>query len=69
MPPDLSDQDDVVRVVTTVNGVRHDEIVDSRLSLADFLRNRLRLTGTHLGCEHGVCGSCTVLVDGEGVRS
>jgi aerobic carbon-monoxide dehydrogenase small subunit len=69
MPPDLSDQDEVVRVVTTVNGVRHDEIVDSRLSLADFLRNRLRLTGTHLGCEHGVCGACTVLLDGEPVRS
>jgi aerobic-type carbon monoxide dehydrogenase small subunit (CoxS/CutS family) len=69
MPPDLSDQDELVRVVTTVNGVRHDEIVDSRLSLADFLRNRLRLTGTHLGCEHGVCGACTVLVDGTAMRS
>jgi carbon-monoxide dehydrogenase small subunit len=43
--------------------------VDPRLSLADFLRDHLRLTGTHLGCEHGVCGSCTVLLDGRPVRS
>ena len=53
----------------TVNGDRHDEVVDDRLTLADFLRERLRLTGTHLGCEHGVCGACTVLVDGAAVRS
>jgi len=43
--------------------------VEPRVSLADFLRDRLRLTGTHLGCEHGVCGACTVLLDGEAVRS
>ena len=43
--------------------------VEHRLTLADFLREQLRLTGTHLGCEHGVCGACTVLVDGDAVRS
>src|SRR3954464_10677486 len=53
----------------TVNGQRHTREVETRLHLADFLREQLRLTGTHLGCEHGVCGACTVLVDGEAVRS
>jgi len=43
--------------------------VEPRLTLADLLRERLRLTGTHLGCEHGVCGACTVLIDGEAARS
>jgi aerobic-type carbon monoxide dehydrogenase small subunit (CoxS/CutS family) len=69
MRPDTPEPGEVVWVGTTVNGVRHEEVVDSRLSLADFLRGRLRLTGTHLGCEHGVCGACTVLVDGAAVRS
>jgi aerobic-type carbon monoxide dehydrogenase small subunit (CoxS/CutS family) len=69
MRSDVPEQGEVVWVGTTVNGVRHDEVVDSRLTLADFLRGRLRLTGTHLGCEHGVCGACTVLVDGAAVRS
>jgi aerobic-type carbon monoxide dehydrogenase small subunit (CoxS/CutS family) len=67
-PPDVL-PGEVQWLTTTVNGVRHEEVVDSRLTLADFLRGRLRLTGTHLGCEHGVCGACTVLVDGEAVRS
>jgi aerobic-type carbon monoxide dehydrogenase small subunit (CoxS/CutS family) len=53
----------------TVNGKLHERSVDSRVHLADFLRKELRLTGTHLGCEHGVCGACTVLVDGASVRS
>jgi aerobic carbon-monoxide dehydrogenase small subunit len=53
----------------TVNGSPHPIDVDPRVTLADFLRDRLRLTGTHLGCEHGVCGACTVLLDGEAVRS
>jgi aerobic carbon-monoxide dehydrogenase small subunit len=53
----------------TVNGTPRSVDVDPRVTLADFLRNRLRLTGTHLGCEHGVCGACTVLLDGEAVRS
>jgi aerobic-type carbon monoxide dehydrogenase small subunit (CoxS/CutS family) len=58
-----------VRIIASVNGVKYVETVESRMSLADFLRGRLRLTGTHLGCEHGVCGACTVLVDGVAVRS
>ena len=53
----------------TVNGKSHARVVESRLTLADFLRHELGLTGTHLGCEHGVCGACTVLVDGRTARS
>ena len=53
----------------TVNGKAHARIVESRLTLADFLRHELGLTGTHLGCEHGVCGACTVLFDGYSARS
>jgi len=53
----------------TVNGRRTEVEVESRLSLADCLRDKLRLTGTHLGCEHGVCGACTVIIDGAAVRS
>jgi aerobic carbon-monoxide dehydrogenase small subunit len=52
-----------------VNGERVDAQVLPRLNLADFLREHLRLTGTHVGCEHGVCGACTVRVDGEIVRA
>jgi aerobic-type carbon monoxide dehydrogenase small subunit (CoxS/CutS family) len=66
---DLLPTEDMVSVRTTVNGVEHHEVVESRMTLADFLRKRLRLTGTHLGCEHGVCGACTILVDGAAVRS
>ena len=58
-----------VKVLLTVNGEAREATVDARLTLADFLRENLRLTGTHLGCEHGVCGACTVLVDGAAVRS
>jgi len=57
------------RISVTVNGKLRDEEVEVRLTLADFLRKRLGLTGTHLGCEHGVCGACTVLVDGMSARS
>jgi carbon-monoxide dehydrogenase small subunit len=53
----------------TVNGERRSAAADVRMTLADFLRDKLELTGTHLGCEHGVCGACTVLVDGVAVRS
>lgn len=56
-------------ITVTVNGTTHQQTVDDRLTLADFLRERLRLTGTHLGCEHGVCGACTVIVNGAAVRS
>jgi carbon-monoxide dehydrogenase small subunit len=58
-----------VEVTVTVNGEYHSAVVDTRQTLADFLRQELGLTGTHLGCEHGVCGSCTVLVDGASARS
>ena len=56
-------------VALTVNGRPVEATVESRLSLADFLRLELRLTATHLGCEHGVCGACTILIDGEPARS
>lgn len=56
-------------VEMTVNGKRYEGLVEPRLSLADFLRDQLGLTGTHLGCEQGICGSCTVLFNGETVRS
>jgi carbon-monoxide dehydrogenase small subunit len=52
-----------------VNGTSHQTTVDVRVTLSSFLREQLGLTGTHVGCEHGVCGACTVLVDGEAVRS
>ena len=57
------------RIRVTVNGVPHEREVMTRLHLADFLRQKLGLTGTHLGCEHGVCGACTVHVEGQAVRS
>ena len=53
----------------TVNGKEYERSVEVRMTLADFLREELGLTGTHLGCEHGVCGACTLLFDGEAVRS
>jgi carbon-monoxide dehydrogenase small subunit len=56
-------------IEVTVNGEVHDVLVEPRKTLADVLRDDLGLTGTHLGCEHGVCGACTVQVDGRTVRS
>jgi carbon-monoxide dehydrogenase small subunit len=56
-------------VAFTLNGQRVERTVEARLLLSDFLRHDLELTGTHVGCEHGVCGACTVLVDGEAARS
>jgi len=53
----------------TVNGKSYERLVEARMMLADFLRGELDLTGTHLGCEHGVCGACTILLNGEAVRS
>ena len=53
----------------TVNGTRHEVAVEPRRTLADVLRHDLGLTGTHVGCEHGICGACTVLLDGEPTRS
>lgn len=58
-----------MRVTLEVNGSRWSGDVEPRLILADLLRDRLRLTGTHLGCEQGVCGACSVLIEGEAVRS
>ncbi len=57
------------RLRVIVNGREHDADVEPRMLLSDFLRHRLGLTGTHVGCEHGVCGACTVLLDGQAVRS
>ena len=56
-------------MVVTVNGIQYERDVEPRLLLSDFLRQDLGLTGTHVGCEHGVCGACTILLDGEPVRS
>jgi aerobic carbon-monoxide dehydrogenase small subunit len=53
----------------TVNGASYEKTVEARKTLADFLRDDLDLTGTHLGCEHGVCGACTIVMDGAAVRS
>ncbi|GLW99898.1 (2Fe-2S)-binding protein [Microtetraspora sp. NBRC 16547] len=58
-----------MKIKLTVNGEQHSLDVEPRRILADVLREDCRLTGTHLGCEHGVCGACTVLVDGEAVRA
>ena len=58
-----------MKVTVTVNGARHEQDVEPRLLLSDFLRQNLGLTGTHVGCEHGVCGACTILFDGEPARS
>ncbi len=57
------------RISLRVNGRDHEREVETRTTLADFLRHDIGLTGTHLGCEHGICGACTVLVDGLSVRS
>ena len=64
--PDVSER---VQVSLTVNGRAYQRTVEPRLLFSDFLRHELGLTGTHVGCEHGVCGACTVLVDGETARS
>ena len=60
---------DKLPIRLTVNGAQREASAEPRKTLADFLREDLGLTGTHLGCEHGVCGACTVLLDGEPVRS
>ena len=56
-------------ITLTVNGNIYTGTAETRMHLADFLRLNLKLTGTHLGCEHGVCGACTVLVDGDAVQT
>ncbi|WP_199566654.1 (2Fe-2S)-binding protein [Streptomyces triticagri] len=67
--PPLTEPSGWHEIRLTVNGEPVTAPVESRLLLSDFLRDRLGLTGTHVGCEHGVCGACTVLLDGEPVRS
>jgi aerobic carbon-monoxide dehydrogenase small subunit len=57
------------RITLTINGARHELEVAARMTLADVLRDTLDLVGTHVGCEHGVCGVCTVVIDGEAARS
>ncbi len=57
------------KISLLVNGKRYDEVVETRMTLVDFLRERLGLTGTHVGCEHGVCGACTILMNGRTIRS
>lgn len=60
---------ELFNIAVTVNGTTYQRSVDPRLLLSDFLRHDLGLTGTHVGCEHGVCGACTILLDGHPVRS
>ena len=60
---------ELINMTVTVNGAEYTRAIEPRLLLSDFLRHDLGLTGTHVGCEHGVCGACTVLFDGEPVRS
>ncbi|TCS34369.1 carbon-monoxide dehydrogenase small subunit [Paucimonas lemoignei] len=60
---------DTQEITVTVNGTKYRREVEPRMLLADFLRNTLGLTGTHIGCEHGVCGACTIMVDGSSMRS
>jgi aerobic-type carbon monoxide dehydrogenase small subunit (CoxS/CutS family) len=56
-------------ITVTVNGVTYERAVEPRTLLADFLRHTLGLSGTHVGCEHGICGACTIMVDGDSVRA
>ena len=58
-----------ISITTIINGAKHSATVEARRSLVDFLRHDLGLVGTHVGCEHGVCGACTVMLDGRTVRS
>jgi carbon-monoxide dehydrogenase small subunit len=60
---------DLFNVTVTVNGARYERAVEPRMLLSDFLRHELGLNGTHVGCEHGVCGTCTIVLDGQPVRS
>ncbi len=65
----VTDVEPLVPINLRVNGVKHTAAAPARRLLSDFLRHELRLTGTHVGCEHGVCGACTVLIDGTPMRS
>jgi carbon-monoxide dehydrogenase small subunit len=65
----VDEASEIVRIQVTVNGKSYRRSVEARMTAADVLRDVLQLTGTHLGCEHGVCGACTILLDGRSVRS
>lgn len=65
----MQDTESTIEITVTVNGELHTRRVEPRLLLSDFLRHTLGLTGTHVGCEHGVCGACTIIVDGSSARS
>ena len=69
VPDDQAPGVEVQRIALTVNGARREQEVAVRTTLSDFLRHGLGLTGTHVGCEHGVCGACTVLLDGRSARA
>lgn len=58
-----------ITITTTINGTEYTKAVEPRLLLTDFIRHEIGLTGTHVGCEHGVCGACTILLEGEAVRA
>ena len=60
---------DLKHLKLSVNGAMYEELVEPRMLLSDFLREKIGLTGTHTGCEHGVCGACTILLDGDSIRS
>ncbi len=60
---------DRIEIQVTVNGLSHTHVVEPRMLLSDFLRHTLMLTGTHVGCEHGVCGACTVMLNGDSIRA
>lgn len=60
---------DNVTIQVTINGQSYERVVEPRMLLSDFIRHEVQLTGTHVGCEHGVCGACTILLDGQAVRS
>jgi carbon-monoxide dehydrogenase small subunit len=60
---------DLVKVSVNVNGKLYERMVEPRMLLSDFIRHEIKLTGTHVGCEHGVCGTCTIIFDGAAVRS
>ena len=70
-PKEVSETESISRLKLelTVNGTPREHWVEPRMLLSDFLRHELELTGTHVGCEHGVCGACTVILDGKSVRS
>ena len=59
----------IAQITLTINGEKHIEDVPVRMNLADFIRTKIGLTGTHVGCEHGVCGACTLFLDGVTIRS